>query len=144
MSPLWKPQNGFHSGLEISLENARFPQCHRRPSWSYDEEPTEDWTDSTQSGTFTAPADERNSGGKGFENPGSIPSENRQWRPPLLWGFRSQSPDSIDPAPLRRIYCACGPSSIDAPRIAPENDPFEEFEDLRHMGAFTFRWRSSS
>jgi hypothetical protein len=26
----WKPQNGFHRSLEISLENARFPHFHRR------------------------------------------------------------------------------------------------------------------
>ena len=44
------------------------------------EERTEDWTESKRSGTLSAPADERNSGGKGFENPGSIPSENRQIR----------------------------------------------------------------
>src|SRR5437764_11574192 len=39
MPPPWKPQNGFHRGLEISLENARFPHSHRRPSSSWDRRP---------------------------------------------------------------------------------------------------------
>src|SRR2546423_3598304 len=38
---------------------------------------TEDWTASTRSGTLTARRTSGNSGGKGFEHPGSIPSENR-------------------------------------------------------------------
>src|SRR5262252_784765 len=67
----------LHTILEISLENARFPPSHRRSSSGQYEERTEDWTESKRSGTLNAPADERNSGGKGFENPGSIPSENR-------------------------------------------------------------------
>ena len=32
------------------------------------------------------------------------------------------------PCGLEEDLSACGPSSIDARRIAPENDPFEEFE----------------
>jgi hypothetical protein len=30
MTRLWKSQNDFHSSLEISLENARFPHSHSR------------------------------------------------------------------------------------------------------------------
>src|SRR5439155_27342044 len=46
------------------------------------QERTEDWTASTRSGTLTA-RKTTGSGAKGFENPRSVPSENRQ-RLPLI------------------------------------------------------------
>src|SRR5262252_10263545 len=67
----------LHTILEIS-HRTRDSHISTADHRDYkNEERTEDWTDATQSGTLSAPSDERNSGGIGFENPGSIPSENR-------------------------------------------------------------------
>jgi hypothetical protein len=78
MSPLWKPQNGFHSGLEIS-HRTRDSHISTADHRHEDRRTTEGGLDSDDGFGHAQRAVRRgNSGRKGFENPGSIPSENRQ------------------------------------------------------------------
>ena len=64
MPPLWKPQNGFHSGLEIShrtRDSHISTADHRHQT---EEQRKEGWTATTDSGTLSARSDEGTLGGK--------------------------------------------------------------------------------
>src|SRR5437867_4153829 len=77
MAPPWKPQNGFHRGLEISHKTRDSHISTADHRHETEEQRKEDWTAATDSGTLSARSGEGTPGGKGFENPGSIPSGNR-------------------------------------------------------------------
>jgi|SRR5581483_11681719 len=78
MPPLWKPQNGFHSGLEIS-HSTRDSHISTADPRLVRKNKNEGGLDSDDRFRHAQRAVRRgNSGGKGFEKPGSIPSENRQ------------------------------------------------------------------
>src|SRR5215212_5423109 len=70
MAPPWKPQNGYHSGLEIShrpRDSHISTADHRQVNG---QDTTEDWTATTDSGTLSARSDEGTPGGKVLKNRG--------------------------------------------------------------------------
>src|SRR5262249_36799541 len=70
MPPLCKPQNGLHSGLEISH---RTRDSHISTADSHEEDceqRKEDWTATTNSGTLSARSDKGTPGGKVLKSRG--------------------------------------------------------------------------